>query len=82
MVPRIHREISTAIYLTLNHHNKAGELQRSAVDSILGFLEKISGKTPEGYLPTALEHAKLGAGIHKSNNDMIFRFVYGLEFNK
>ncbi|OUV75662.1 MAG: hypothetical protein CBC83_02195 [Flavobacteriales bacterium TMED123] len=71
-VPEIHRKLSTAIYLTLN------EGPKNAPDSILGFLEKIAGKNPEGYLPTALEHAKLGAGIHKSNNIYIDKVVQSL----
>ena len=81
IVPEIHRKISSAIYLTLNHHDKDGKLTRSAADSMLKFLEKSKGKNPLGYLPTALEHAKLGAGIHKSNNVLMDKLAQTLIVN-
>jgi len=81
MVPAIHKRITSGIYLTLNHHNKDGKLIKSSPDMILNFLEKSGAKNSEGYLPIFIEHAKLKAGVHKSNNTHMDKLVQTMIMN-
>ena len=69
LLPATHRQISAAIYLSLN---EGGRLSH---ESILKFLSKIVGKDNVGYMPQAYELAKLGAGLHPSISKLIDKIV-------
>ena len=68
LVPRIHRKITAALYLSLN------EGDRKSYESIAAWLETIQ-KTELGYSPHVLELAKLGAGLHPSISQFVDKLV-------
>ena len=49
--------------------------RKSSQDKISDFLEQVIGNDADGFLPTVLEHAKLGSGFHPVSSNALDKLV-------